>query len=249
MNLDFTEALKYTFDDPKWPTKMLVTAVISVVPILSFAAVGYELQIMRNVWAGSANPLPEWDDLQDKFILGLPLGILTLVVGMLFGLVIVVVVFSAYFAGFLSILGVLGQSGRQASKAIGVLVPAYFLIMFIIIATMGAFVLLWNLIYPVLMIRYAKSENWHSFFEIKEIFRFIRERLGIYLLAILVVFSASSIAGFGMVFLAMPSMMIPILGYLITMMATLFFGTLIRFFSAHVYAQVASVESVQGGNA
>ncbi len=53
------EAFSFQFEDIQWPTKLGIGALISLVPILNFAVVGYEVGIVRNVAAGVQEPLPQ----------------------------------------------------------------------------------------------------------------------------------------------------------------------------------------------
>lgn len=238
MELDFTQAFKYTFKDQKWPTKLLVTAAISMVPILSFAVIGYEVEIIRNIWAGNPYPLPKWDNLQSKFTLGLPVGILTLGVVIPIVIISLVLFFAAYLTTFFAIFSAASGSSNQGWPGSGMALLASGGILFVFFAILIVLGLLWTLLYPAIILRYAKTGDWHSFLEIGRLFQFVRARLGRYLLAVLAVLVASWVSGFAIFFVAIPSMMIPIAGNLASLIAGLFFGTLLRFFTAHIYAQV-----------
>ena len=69
--MDFNKVFSYQFEDKQWISKLGLGAVISIVPILNFAISGYIVGIIRNVIAGSAELLPNWDDLDKKFSDGL----------------------------------------------------------------------------------------------------------------------------------------------------------------------------------
>jgi hypothetical protein len=73
MNLG--RAFRFAARDPAWLSKFGVGAVISIVPILSFAGVGYGAEVARRVAAGQDGELPSWDNLGDLFLTGARLGL------------------------------------------------------------------------------------------------------------------------------------------------------------------------------
>ena len=76
MNLE--KALTYPFDDKQWASKIGLGALISIIPILNFALLGYVIELMRRVikgdpchaglgriwvensWMGCISSLPAW---------------------------------------------------------------------------------------------------------------------------------------------------------------------------------------------
>ena len=89
--MNIGRAFSFTFQDPAWVRKILILAVMFVIPIIGWLIIGgYVLRLLRNVINGELNPLPEWDnwggDLAGGakvfvvgFIWGIPLWILTAV--------------------------------------------------------------------------------------------------------------------------------------------------------------------------
>lgn len=73
--MDLRRAFSFAFSDAGWLSKAGIGAIISVVPILNFAAVGYEAQVARRVAAGQDAALPAWDDLGTLFLDGIRLGL------------------------------------------------------------------------------------------------------------------------------------------------------------------------------
>jgi len=69
--VDFKRALSFMTQDPQWIAKVGIGTLVSLVPILNFAAMGYNLDVMRNVYDEREVPLPEWDQFGDKFVRGL----------------------------------------------------------------------------------------------------------------------------------------------------------------------------------
>jgi hypothetical protein len=61
--------------DPRWISKILIAAAVSLVPILQFAVYGYALDVLKRVYEGADLPLPEWDDFGNYFVRGLLVAI------------------------------------------------------------------------------------------------------------------------------------------------------------------------------
>ena len=56
--MQLEKAFTYWYKDPKWMSKMVIAALISLVPILSFAFFGYINEIIRRVTRDDTEPLP-----------------------------------------------------------------------------------------------------------------------------------------------------------------------------------------------
>ncbi len=69
--MDFGRAFSYVFEDEDWVSKVLLTAVIGLIPIVNFALFGWVIALMDNVVAGEEHPMPAWDNFGDKFTAGL----------------------------------------------------------------------------------------------------------------------------------------------------------------------------------
>ncbi len=72
--MDAGRAFTFAFQDPRWVGKLLIGAVMLLIPIFGwFVLLGYVLRIIRQVVAGSDLPLPEWEDWGGLFVDGLKL--------------------------------------------------------------------------------------------------------------------------------------------------------------------------------
>ncbi len=65
------KALTYVFDDARWVSKVLIGLAISLVPILNLAFNGYIIEIVRRMSRQESEILPEWENLERRFIDGL----------------------------------------------------------------------------------------------------------------------------------------------------------------------------------
>jgi len=116
--IDIGKAITHLFDDPEWISKTAIGASLSVVPILNFTVVGYELRLIRNVSKGEARPMPSWSDFGDMFIEGLWLGLariiysLPAVVAILLG---IMTFYGAIFAGAIAT----DSQGGDPNPAVG----------------------------------------------------------------------------------------------------------------------------------
>lgn len=63
----FRDNLTYMFKDPKVAMKIIIGSLVSLVPILSWAANGYALRVINNIRARQDPPLPEWSGEFGKF--------------------------------------------------------------------------------------------------------------------------------------------------------------------------------------
>jgi hypothetical protein len=48
--VDFKRGITFLFQDPRWLIKIGIGTLIVLVPILNLAAIGYSLDVMRNVY-------------------------------------------------------------------------------------------------------------------------------------------------------------------------------------------------------
>jgi hypothetical protein len=74
-NIQLSEAVGYPFRDPRWPGKAGILALLSFIPVLNFAAIGFEVETARRVAVGEAPPMPDWGDLGGLFRRGLWLAL------------------------------------------------------------------------------------------------------------------------------------------------------------------------------
>ncbi len=70
--MDFGLAFSCPFQDEEWVKKVILTAVISLIPFIGqFALIGWLVELTRRVIRGDAEPLPDWADFGGILVLGL----------------------------------------------------------------------------------------------------------------------------------------------------------------------------------
>lgn len=234
--MDIGRGITYVFEDNGWVKKVAIGGLISLVPILNFAAYGYYLQLMRQIMAGSELPLPEWDELGEKWVNGLVLMLIMFVWALpaliLMGFSIIPLLLAA----------ISGQGDSQAAgfAALGG--------MAIFMALGGIYLLLVAFVSPAVFLNFAREGGFGSGFRFGQIFSYITANLGGYIMLLAVMFGVSVAVGIvGSILSA-----IPLLGQ-IALIFLGFFTTLIyvhylaQYYRANIAAPVAEPVSPEGG--
>ena len=94
--MDVGKSIGYVFEDKKWTNKLLIGLLVSIVPIVNFALLGWMIDIMRNVSKREPLPLPEWGDFGDKFVK----GAILFVVGLIYSLPLLLIACPMVFVPF-----------------------------------------------------------------------------------------------------------------------------------------------------
>jgi hypothetical protein len=171
------------FKDENWIKKILIGGVVGFIPIVNFAAIGYMIQIIRNVRDGQSLPLPEWDEFGKYFVDGLWIFLIFLV----WAIPIILV-------GCLQGVGtaVVADASEDAANALGVVSVCFTCV-----------IVLWSLVIaavsPAIMVRFAEVGEFMAGFRFSEIFDIIRANVGNYIIVILMIWVAGLIASLGVI--------------------------------------------------
>lgn len=182
--MNFGQAFTYVFEDPDWAKKVLIPALVALIPIVGqFVVLGWMLDITRRVIQRDPRPLPELafgrqlSEGFKGFILGLVYALPTII------LVIPIVVASTMMTNQDMDSNTATTLVTVVSLCCGGLIMLYSILM--------AFVL------PAAMANYAANGNLGAAFRLKEVFDLVRAAPGAYLLTLLGVMVAGFIAGLG----------------------------------------------------
>jgi hypothetical protein len=171
------------FKDEDWIKKILIGGVVGAIPIVNFAAIGYLIQIIRNVRDGQTLPLPEWDEFGKYFVDGLWIFLIFLV----WAIPIIVV---ACLQGVGT--AALAEASDDAANAFGIISACFTCVM-----------VLWGLVIaavsPAIMVLFAEVGEFMAGFRFSEIFEVIRADVGNYIIVILLIWVAGLIASFGVI--------------------------------------------------
>jgi len=180
-------AFSYVFDDKAWVKKVTIGglgALLFIVVVPIFVLQGYILQTLKNVRDEFASPLPEWNNIGDLIVKGAVVSGIWLVYHL-----------PAFF--LLCPIILLGLSQNQfdqdvieTTAIIGTSLNCLFLLVF----------LLGHVLFPIGLIRYAHYETWRAAFQLGEVFNFIRQHTGDYLVTILLGFGVLFLSLFGAIF-------------------------------------------------
>ncbi|MCC6501083.1 MAG: DUF4013 domain-containing protein [Anaerolineales bacterium] len=174
--MNIGKSFSFVFDDPKWVGKLGLGALISFIPILNLSWTGYMVGIIRNVMNGSPEPLPTWDDLGKKFMDGL----LLTVGGLVYALPIIIVFCLPL--SFMIIPAILaGNSDLQdIASAIAGLGSALF---FCLLCVFILYALALSVVYPAILVVFAREGTLASCFKFREIFGLISQNSSAFITA------------------------------------------------------------------
>ncbi|MGH2523632.1 MAG: DUF4013 domain-containing protein [Anaerolineales bacterium] len=168
--MDIGQSVAYIFEDDAWPSKVGLGALLGTIPVLSFAAVGYEAQVARNVARGQPRPLPAWDDLGRFFVEGFWLSLARLIYSLpalaLLGLPLAL------------IFPLLATA--QTEQQVDARLPFVFLVCGMAFVAALFFSLVIGLISPAITAQYVLHGMFAACFDFGAMARFIRENLAPY---------------------------------------------------------------------
>jgi hypothetical protein len=177
--MDIGRSFTFVFDDEEWIKKILIGGILTIIPIVNFVVFGYFIDTLKNVIDGQELPLPELD-FGDQFMKGLMFFLASLIYA------IPIIVLSIMIAVVGAIMG--GAGDEAAQGVAGLCALGGNCIIFI-------YALVLAVILPAACILYANSGEFGSFFRFGEIIGLITSNIGSYIVAILVAWVASMIAG------------------------------------------------------
>lgn len=178
------KSLQFVFDDENWLSKLGLGALISLIPILNFAWAGYHLQLMRNVSDNMELPLPEWDELGEKLIKGLLITIAAFIY------VLPAMLFLCLPIGILAVPAFFQDSDIQGPLAVFTTFGGMALL-----CCIGLYLLAFSFYFPAVELRYSRTGEFASCFQIREIFSLISSHLSDYLVAWLVTLVVGLVIG------------------------------------------------------
>ena len=228
--MDIGKSFTYMFDDEKWVQKLVVgglLALVSIIPLVNIFTMpviaGYGLRLLKNVADGAEEPLPAWDDWGGDWVK----GILSILAGVIYAIPIWIVSLFSWIASYLG-------GYNDPSQAQGFLAFCM-----VVLSCLSA---LWGVliavVFPAAQIKYATEGQFGSFFRFGDIFGFIRDNLGDYIVAILLTIVAGLVGALGTI--------LCVVGVFFTYFWSLLVGS-------HLYGQVkaqsAAVAADAGGAA
>ncbi|NLG52134.1 MAG: DUF4013 domain-containing protein [Chloroflexi bacterium] len=172
--MDIGKAFTYPFEDKKWVEKVLIGGLLNIIPIVNFIPAGYAVRMLKKKAQGGGDDLPEWDDWGGDWVRG---ALAYFVAPLIYSLPILLLAipFSVIMAATRNDSGGLCTTLFVCASSLWGLVVA--------------------VVYPAGLIKYSTEGDFGAFFKFSDIFRFIRENLSEYIIALLMILVASIVAG------------------------------------------------------
>jgi hypothetical protein len=180
--MDFGKAFSFTFEDPDWVKKVLLGGVISLVPILNFAATGYSLEVTRRVINNEPRPLPEWDDIGGKLVKGL----LYTVIAFVYALPVLLLV--CLMQGGLAVLGGAASSSSRGSDAAGGAAAIISICFSCLMLIYGVFM---GIVLPAAIGNYAAKDQLGAAFRFGDVISLVQKNISVYLMVLVIEIAAA----------------------------------------------------------
>lgn len=177
--MDIGSSFTYMFEDESWIKKILIGGIVSLVPIVNFAAMGYVVEVIRNVRDGRPTPLPEWDQFGQMWMSGLWLFVIFLVYS-------IPIIILACISGIAT--AALGTALEGASAdAVG---GAMGIISICLSFLMGLWGLVIGVLSPAIVIRFAETGQFNSAFQFGEVLNVVKANVGSYVIVLILLWVA-----------------------------------------------------------
>jgi hypothetical protein len=222
--MEVGKAFTYWYKDPKWTTKLLIGAAISIVPILNFAWVGYINEIIRRVSRNDPEPLSIWDDLGKFFIPGLILSIAALI----YALPIVLL-------SLLYIPAIIGAGGMNSDSAATLLSGTGMVLTCCVVL----YIILLSFFFPAVQVNYSRKETFGSCFAIGEIIKLATANMGNYFIAWFGYIVISIIIAI----IILVFFWIPCIGWIITYVGSFVAFPIISLVYGHLFGQIGAQQA------
>jgi hypothetical protein len=190
--MDIGRAFAFVFDDPSWVKKVLIGGLITlagvIIPLIpSFILYGYMLEIMRRVYLGQTDALPEWNDIGGYLARGFFLTVA------LFVWLLPAILLTGCAVG--AIIVASGSSGDDAVAGVSGLLA------FCLFGALILVIMVWAVAFmPIVAGRYAVERRFGAMFAFGEIFAEVRRAgVGALLLLLLTVIIAGFIGNLGII--------------------------------------------------
>jgi hypothetical protein len=231
--MDINKSFTYSFEDKQWITKLGLGAVIAIIPILNFAWSGYMVGIMRNVMSNEAEPLPNWDDIGKKFMDGLMLAL----AGLVYALPMLVVICLPM--GFMVIPAMMSGNGDMQDIA-NALAGTGSVLFLCLLCVFVIYALVLSVIYPAILVLYAREGTFASCFKFREVFDIISKNTAAFFTAWGVSLGAGLVIGFAAGLISAAVNIIPCIGQILSFLISMAIVVYTSSVYSHLFGQFGS---------
>jgi hypothetical protein len=217
------KAFSFPFKDPEWVSKFVLAAlfmILSLFVVGIFIVSGYLVQVTQRVMRNEENPMPAWDDIGVKLVVGFKYFVVHLVYALpifiIFGIFFIVAIVSGF------------SAARHEGAFIGMFFVGYMFTIFFTV--LYSFVL--AALTPVIAVKFAERENIGDALDIAEVWKFFRRNWQMVAIVALIAVGLQSFSGIGLIL------------FLIGVLFTMFYAYLV---SAYMYGIVYREQVQEGG--
>ncbi len=178
--MEIGRSFTFPFQDKSWFSKLLIAAVVSIVPIVNFALVGWMVDLAKRVMDHELEELPGWDEFGKKWMGGLYYT----VAGFIYALPVILVSCILFAITFGSTFAA-AQEGNT-DEVIGAIMAGNSVVVICLSCLMAIYGLVLSVLMPALMVHYAKEGSFGAMFKLGTVFGKVRENAGPFFLAWLV---------------------------------------------------------------
>lgn len=232
--MDVGKSLRFVFDDKDWISKLLVGLLVSIVPILNFAFLGYTVRLLRNVREGILYPLPDWSDIGDYFVKGLILVVVIIIY------MIPIIILSLILGGAGAVTD-MTASGDLADIAGGLIAGAGVLLTCLV----TIYVLVFTFYFYAMVIHFSRFGTFGSCFEFGKIFKIISDNLREYLTGWVVALLFGIVLGIVGAIAFTILFFIPCIGWILSLVLGAFLAVWPNLVIFHLFGQVESLQPVE----
>lgn len=210
--MDIGQSFAYIAEDEKWVQKLGVGALIGMIPIANFAALGYQIQISRNVWQGEERPLPTWDDFGKFFVDGL-----RIMAAMLVYMLPLFLIYGLIMGGIFAYAFTADPATFNSSGAGDPFFGSMMIMMSLSMLCITPYMLLIWILYPMFFIQIARRGSVKACFDFREMWSLLRTQPVNYLIVVAIMFGLYMVLSMVLTPVYIVAIFIPCIGFIFTM--------------------------------
>jgi len=225
--LELGEMLFRPFKDPGWFQKVLIVALMSLIPVIGpIVLMGYQVRYIRRIiYRQNSRELPDYGDFGGLLMNGLYLFLAALICSC-----VVLFIAGITFLPFVGSLSALEGLDSSSSEAACGVIAAAFAIPFLVLMLIGS---IYGFFYPIIMVFYARNMEFGDAFKFGDMWRLISSDLGNYVIIQLCVFGIALGMGLAMSVVNV----IPIIGAIISLFLSALLGAGIGLISCSAFSE------------
>ncbi|MHB0879084.1 MAG: DUF4013 domain-containing protein [Anaerolineae bacterium] len=183
--MDYGKSFTFPFKDQDWLMKFIVGGVFVLLSGILVGipfVLGYMVEMIRNVIAGNDEVLPAWDNLGEKFMQGLTLAVILLIL----------FIPSALLACITSVFSSI--AANSSSDAVMTIIALINILVVLLQVLWGLIIAVFA---PAIILRYTITRQFGATLKFGALWSIIRANLGQYILVLVISWAASVVASFG----------------------------------------------------